>query len=74
MMLIADKNNNVSVEDLTYIITRMTTRPTGLAAMLAIMSVSTFKTVVILYLVRHEICITCAWDSRSTYINIIYKE
>jgi hypothetical protein len=36
----------------TYIITSITTRPIVLAVILAIMSVSTFKTDVILYLMK----------------------
>ena len=36
---------------LTYIITRITARSVGLAAILAIMSVSNFKAAVILYLI-----------------------
>ena len=37
---------------LTYIITSIITNPTGLYAILAIMSVSTFRTAVILYIVH----------------------
>ena len=46
---VTDKNKNV-LKVWTYIITSITARPVGLAVILEIMSVSIFKTVVILYI------------------------
>lgn len=46
-------NNNISLNVLTYIITSMTAMLTGQAEILVIMSVSTFKIVVILYAYEH---------------------
>jgi len=49
MTLSTDKNNNVCLNVSTYITTSITVGPIGLAAILVIMYVSTFKTMVILY-------------------------
>ena len=46
---VTNKNKNV-LKIWTYIITSITARPVGLAVILEIMSVSIFKTVVILYI------------------------
>jgi hypothetical protein len=46
---VTDKNNNVSSEDSTDIITNIPAHPIGLAEILAIMSVSTFNIAVTLY-------------------------
>jgi hypothetical protein len=50
MLDITDLNYKVSIEDLSIIITIIAACPIGLDAILVIMSVSTFKTVIILVL------------------------
>ena len=49
----SDKNNNFSLKASTYIIMSITALPIKLTEILVIMSVSIFKTAVILYLLSH---------------------
>jgi hypothetical protein len=45
-----DKTNSLFLKVSTYIIISITSRPIGLSAILVIMSVATFKTAILLYL------------------------
>ena len=63
MTLSTDKNNNICLNVSTYISTSITVGPIGLAAILVIMYVSTFKTVVILYT-----CIYIIFNIHQNYI------
>jgi hypothetical protein len=47
---ITDKNSSISCEGIDKHITSMTARPIGIAEILVLMSVSTFKPAVILYI------------------------
>ena len=49
VLFLTDKSNNVRFEDLDTHYTGIAARPCGLAGLQAIMSVSIFKTVVILF-------------------------